>query len=58
MPSFNFLIPFREVVRLVLSQRNEEFDLFFQPTKYSLTLDCCILLGVNNFENIIIMTSF
>lgn len=58
MPSFNFLIPFREVVGLVLSQRNEEFDLFFQPAKYSSTLDCCILLGVNNFENIRIMTSF
>lgn len=30
--------------------------MFFQPTKYSSTIDCCILLGVKNFENIRIMT--
>lgn len=30
--------------------------MFFQPTKYSSTLDSCIIWGVNDFENIRIMT--
>lgn len=61
MPSFNFLITFREVVGLILSQIVKDFSfksrrLICFSSLQSQTRGCCIPLGVNNYESIRMMT--
>lgn len=61
MPSFNFLITFREVVGLILSQIVKDFSfksrrLICFSSIQSQTRRCCLPLGVNNYESIRMMS--
>lgn len=60
MPSFNFLITFREVVGLILSHIVKDFSfksrrLICFSSLRSQTRGCYIPLGVNNYESIRMM---